>query len=62
MSWFKQTERSFVQRCAIRVLTTGPVPRHLAFIMDGNRRFASKHKLTNVVTGHEHGFDKLTEV
>lgn len=30
--------------------------------MDGNRRYADKHKLSSVVTGHEHGFDKLTEV
>jgi undecaprenyl pyrophosphate synthase len=62
MSWFKKYDRSFLQTCAIRILQTGPIPRHLAFIMDGNRRYANKNHLSNVITGHEHGFEKLTEV
>ncbi|ORX68032.1 dehydrodolichyl diphosphate synthase [Linderina pennispora] len=39
----------------------GPIPQHVAFIMDGNRRFARKN---HVVTsgGHRAGFHKLTDV
>lgn len=62
MSWFRKSELSFLQRFVGRILKAGPIPKHLAFIMDGNRRFANKKKLANVVTGHEQGFEKLTEV
>ncbi|HEV2165768.1 MAG TPA: polyprenyl diphosphate synthase [Thermoplasmata archaeon] len=38
-----------------------PLPRHLAIIMDGNRRFAKSHGLL-VEQGHEKGRDKLEEL
>lgn len=44
----------------IRLLSVGHIPRHVAFIMDGNRRFADKIHAERLV-GHERGFDKLTE-
>ena len=31
---------NFFQRALCAVVATGPVPKHVAFIMDGNRRFA----------------------
>ena len=62
MSWFQKEERSFFEKIVIRVLKTGKVPRHVAFIMDGNRRFAKQKQLDSVVTGHVQGFDKLTHV
>lgn len=40
---------------------TGPLPQHLAIIMDGNRRFAKDHGLL-VELGHEKGRDKLEEL
>lgn len=39
----------------------GPIPKHLAIIMDGNRRFAREIGLTTV-EGHEKGRLKLEEV
>ncbi len=39
-----------------------PVPRHVAIIMDGNRRFARELGLGTAVAGHEKGKDKLEEV
>ena len=44
------------------VLST-PVPRHIAIIMDGNRRYAREVlKAENTNKGHEMGKDKLEEV
>lgn len=40
---------------------SAPVPRHLAIIMDGNRRFAAAHQI-EVDAGHEAGKDKLVDV
>lgn len=43
------------------VLKCGPMPRHIAFIMDGNRRFARKlHAETK--TGHTLGGEALKDV
>ena len=39
----------------------GPVPQHVAFVMDGNRRFAKNHKI-EVVEGHNLGFEALAKV
>ncbi|KAK9071480.1 hypothetical protein SSX86_010049 [Deinandra increscens subsp. villosa] len=46
--------------CTLRKLlfgaiSTRPIPQHIAFIMDGNRRFAKKWKLTED-GGHKAGF------
>ncbi|KAJ1927563.1 hypothetical protein IWQ60_002820 [Tieghemiomyces parasiticus] len=49
------------RRLAINILRQGPIPRHVAFIMDGNRRYA---RSLGVATqqGHLRGFHKLEEV
>ncbi len=36
----------------------GPVPGHIAFIMDGNRRFATRHHQISA-TGHRFGYYKV---
>ncbi|KAI6208985.1 Alkyl transferase [Aphelenchoides besseyi] len=46
-------------RCGVRLLNLHPIPRHVAFIMDGNRRYARAHQLSSVVDGHAKGFDQL---
>nr|AKS12206.1 cis-prenyltransferase III [Hevea brasiliensis] len=43
------------------ILTPGSIPTHLAFILDGNRRFAKKHKLPEG-GGHKAGFLALLNV
>ncbi|ODQ67134.1 Di-trans-poly-cis-decaprenylcistransferase [Nadsonia fulvescens var. elongata DSM 6958] len=43
------------------ILRTGPVPRHIAFVMDGNRRYATQRKL-EVGEGHNAGFESLSHI
>jgi tritrans,polycis-undecaprenyl-diphosphate synthase [geranylgeranyl-diphosphate specific] len=45
----------------LRHVRDAPLPRHLAIIMDGNRRFARDHGLL-IELGHERGRDKLEEL
>lgn len=53
--------RDATERRLLELVRKNPVPRHLAIIMDGNRRFASAHgMLTN--EGHVKGKDKIEEL
>ena len=62
MSWFpERQQRTWLQRLCEGILKTGPIPKHVAFIMDGNRRFAVKQSIDRA-EGHLKGFDKLAEV
>lgn len=45
----------------ISALKQGPVPEHVAFVMDGNRRFARSHGI-ETVEGHNLGFEALARV
>ncbi len=56
MGIFKKTVRSAMVREDFAKL-----PRHVAIIMDGNGRWAKKHKL-NVAMGHRQGVETLREV
>ncbi|KAJ8899478.1 hypothetical protein K2173_018452 [Erythroxylum novogranatense] len=47
---------SFLRKCIIRIVSVGPIPNHIAVIMDGNRRFAKKW---NLVGGDGHRFGLL---
>ncbi|KAI9506259.1 cis-prenyltransferase [Coemansia spiralis] len=46
----------------VRILKQGPIPQHVAFIMDGNRRFARKSQMASVSSGHFAGFQNLSNV
>jgi hypothetical protein len=45
----------------IGAMRQGPIPQHVAFVMDGNRRFARSHKI-ETVEGHNLGFEALARV
>ncbi|KAH0993552.1 hypothetical protein GBA52_005035 [Prunus armeniaca] len=46
---------SFLRRCLFLVISVRPIPHHIAFIVDGNRRYAKKRKLKEG-DGHRVGF------
>lgn len=48
----------FFRTCVLRVLSIGPIPSHIAFIMDGNRRYAMKRCMEEG-DGHKAGFTTL---
>ncbi|KAI5092371.1 dehydrodolichyl diphosphate synthase complex subunit DHDDS, partial [Silurus meridionalis] len=60
MSWIREGELSLLERLSANILKAGPMPKHVAFIMDGNRRYARK-KHVERQKGHTQGFDKLAE-
>ncbi|KAI9700095.1 MAG: cis-prenyltransferase [Candelina mexicana] len=45
----------------IGALRQGPIPQHVAFVMDGNRRFARNHQI-ETVEGHNLGFEALARI
>ncbi|KAK5772312.1 hypothetical protein PVK06_048597 [Gossypium arboreum] len=47
-----------IKKCIFCILSVGPIPNHIAFIMDGNRRFTKKCKLMEGA-GHKVGFSAL---
>ncbi|KAL3634199.1 hypothetical protein CASFOL_021253 [Castilleja foliolosa] len=49
---------SYIRRCLFRLLSVGPIPNHMAFILDGNRRYAKKHNLKEGM-GYRAGFFPL---
>lgn len=51
----------WVQTLFIKVIKQGPIPRHVAFIMDGNRRYARRHNIP-ISAGHFRGFQSLEKV
>lgn len=50
-----------VLRHTLYSLSTGPLPRHIAFIMDGNRRWSRSHGMP-VQEGHAKGFETLKRI
>lgn len=62
MSWISDYQYTFIQKAAFRALQlAGHVPQHVAFVMDGNRRFA-RSKQIDKIEGHSRGFAKLADV
>ncbi len=51
-------ELNCLEKLAIKVLKEGHIPEHVAFIMDGNRRFGKTEK-KGALSGHEEGTQTL---
>jgi ditrans,polycis-polyprenyl diphosphate synthase len=54
LRWLEQLARRWITDCLLQ----GPQPRHIAFVMDGNRRFASRTKQLTI-EGHRFGYYKV---
>lgn len=54
-------QKSYLRNFCNNILKCGEIPRHVAFIMDGNRRYA-KQRMQGRAQGHESGTEKLAEV
>ncbi|TFK62920.1 dehydrodolichyl diphosphate synthetase [Pluteus cervinus] len=50
-----------IRNLLLSVLAAGPIPKHVAFVMDGNRRYARSRRL-EVKEGHWEGFNALKRV
>lgn len=62
MATWTETAEGWLRQATIAVMSKGPVPRHIAFILDGNRRYARKTGATNTKIGHYEGFRQLEKV
>jgi ditrans,polycis-polyprenyl diphosphate synthase len=61
VEWLAEWTANRLRDLALGTLRQGPVPQHIAFVMDGNRRYARTHK-KEVVEGHSAGFETLARV
>lgn len=61
MEWFNQVAAAWRQALFALLRGAEKIPRHVAFIMDGNRRFANKQGIHRLM-GHEHGCEKVTGI
>lgn len=53
--------QSQAQSAVITILASGPIPQHIAFVMDGNRRYARIHQ-KEIREGHSDGYIALRRV
>jgi undecaprenyl pyrophosphate synthase len=61
LAWVQDKIWSKAEDVILHVLAAGPIPQHVAFVMDGNRRYARmNHKQT--LQGHSDGFLALRRV
>ncbi|THH27913.1 hypothetical protein EUX98_g6262 [Antrodiella citrinella] len=56
--WLQDSLAAKTQTALLRVLAAGPIPQHVAFVMDGNRRYARMHS-KEVQEGHAEGYVAL---
>ncbi|KAF9450262.1 Di-trans-poly-cis-decaprenylcistransferase [Macrolepiota fuliginosa MF-IS2] len=61
LQWIYNKIVAKAQQCILAVLAAGPVPQHIAFVMDGNRRYARSHN-KKIQQGHSEGFVALHKI
>ncbi|OSD08648.1 Di-trans-poly-cis-decaprenylcistransferase [Trametes coccinea BRFM310] len=61
LTWLRDQATAQAQEALIAVLAAGPIPQHVAFILDGNRRYA-RRKGMQVKEGHTDGFYNLRKM
>ncbi|KZT69891.1 Di-trans-poly-cis-decaprenylcistransferase [Daedalea quercina L-15889] len=61
VEWLVQAVAANARNVLLAILAAGPIPRHVAFVMDGNRRYARSHH-KRVQEGHAEGFMALRRV
>ena len=55
MSWLKERILNWFQFLILKIIKISEVPKHVAFIMDGNRRYAKKQNLP-IAEGYSKGY------
>ncbi|KAF8191505.1 Decaprenyl diphosphate synthase-like protein [Mycena galopus ATCC 62051] len=55
LGWVRAKVAQKAERFLLRILAVGPIPKHVAFVMDGNRRYARSHH-QHINEGHSEGF------
>ena len=61
LRWLLNFVSGVLQRLLLWILASGPLPNHIAFVMDGNRRYAGK-KGKPINEGHYAGYSALYRV
>ncbi len=61
VSLFARAEMNYLERLVLGTARMGPLPQHIAFIMDGNRRFATQRGRPTF-EGHSEGYSSLLRV
>ncbi|KAF8517520.1 Decaprenyl diphosphate synthase-like protein [Hysterangium stoloniferum] len=61
LQWLYNPIFKFLQRILLDALASGPIPNHIAFILDGNRRYARRVGIP-VHEGHQAGGAALSRV
>lgn len=53
--WIRKDRRTWLQKFSANIIMQGCTPKHVGFIMDGNRRFAKKCSQEKI-HGHKKGY------
>ncbi|KAJ7287238.1 Decaprenyl diphosphate synthase-like protein [Mycena rebaudengoi] len=61
LRWIRAKVAQRAERLLLRILAAGPIPQHVAFVMDGNRRYARMNQKA-IHQGHSDGFVALRRV
>jgi ditrans,polycis-polyprenyl diphosphate synthase len=59
--WLTDYVSTKSQNVLLDILASGPIPKHIGFIMDGNRRYARRNG-KEIAQGHADGFTNLRKV